>query len=330
MAGSFLESFLQLKKETVWGTPVGANVRVPVLSWDVQPSYDSHDSGMITGAAGQAAPLWGVKRVAGKATFEGGYGGQDQMWYGALGGVTAVSGAADPWVVRFTPSATIPSFTAEVGYGDIPTGKVFVFSGLKVNTLDFSWDASSGLSNMSVDLIGENEESTTTTGTTTTAATTTVTHEPIQVMSQVTTHNVGFGAYSAYCVRSGNIKVERFLSANRICVGSTTVKEPVPTQPMKVSGTFNVEFTDRVAYEAFVAHTVETVTQFKWTGTAANVHYIDIVMPKVVYTSALPPIQSGDVLVAPINWIAYGSAGSGATSEPINVTVATPVVSTAL
>ncbi len=330
MAGSFLESFLQMKKETTWGTPVPATVRTPMLSWDVQPSYDTYESQMVTGAAGAAAPVWGVKRVAGRATFEAGYGGQDQWWYGALGTVAAVSGAADPWVVRFTPSATIPSFSCEVGYGDVPTGKVFIFSGIKVNTLDFSFDVSQGFAQMAVDIIGENEESTTTTGSTVTSATTTVTHEPIQINSQITTGNIGTGAYSAYCIRSGNIKVERFLTANRICLGSSTVKEPVPTKPMKVSGTFNVEFIDRVAYEAFVAHTVNTSTQFKWTGTGSNVHTLDIVMPKLVYTSALPPIQQGDVLVAPINWIAYGTGGSGATSEPINVTTATPVVSTAL
>lgn len=321
MAGSFLESNLQMKKESVWGTPVAATVRVPVLTWDVQPSFDVYESQMITGAAGAPAPALGVKRVAGRVSFEAGYSGLDHVWYGILGAGSNTAGAADPFTNRYTPSASLPSFTAEVSYGDIPTGKVFIFSGMKFNTAEFAWDASQGFAQMNCDIICENEESTTTTGSTQTSATTTVTHEPIQILSQVTTNDIGVGASNAYCVRSGSIKIERFLTANRICVGSTTVKEPVPTQPMKVSGTFNVEFIDRTIYDAFVAQTEQTSTQFKWTGTGSNVHTIDIVFPKLKYTSALPPIQSGDVLVAPINWIAYGSAGSGATAEPLNVTV---------
>lgn len=325
MAGSYLESYFLIQKETGgWGTAISAAMTsLPFLTWDVQPAYDTHESGMITGAAGAAAPILGVKRVAGRMSVEAGFSGLDHIIYGVLG-AGSNPGITTPFKNRYTPSATTPSFTAHVGYGAVPDATHnMTYTGIKFNAVDLSFDAASGFMNVSCDVICRDEVSTATTGDVKGTIANTVVHSPIQIAdsASVVTLDIGVGASAAYCVRSGNIKIERFLTANRICLGSSTIKEPVPQQAMKVSGTFNVEFIDRTIYDAFIAQTVQTTTQLKWDNGTTGTHALDIVMPKVVYTSGLPPIQSGDVLVAPVNWIAYGSAGTGATAEPINVTV---------
>lgn len=323
MAGGYLDSFVRIQKETTWGTAVATGMfTIPTLTWDVNPAYDLYQSQMVTGAAGAPAPAFGVKRVAGRWTTEAGYNALDHMLYGVLGAGSNVSGATDPFLNRYTPATSLPSFTVHASYGNLPTGKVVEFQGVKINTLELTFDAAQGYMNAAADVIAEEAEHTTTTGVTagTVAATGAITHDPIIVTpsAYVSVLDIGIGSSLAYCVRSGSIKIERNLSANRICIGSDLIKEPVCTQPMKVSGTFNVEWLDLTILNALTQKTVHTTTNLKWDG---GTHSIDIIMPKVVYTSISTPIQQGDALISAVSWIAYGTAGSGATSEPINVSV---------
>lgn len=326
MAGGFLDSYVQIQKESAWGTAVTSGMfKIPTLTWDVNPAYDLYESQMVTGAAGQPAPAFGVKRVSGRWTTEAGYSALDHMLYGVLGGGSNPSGTA-PFLNRYTPASSLPSFTVHASYGDLPTGKVVQFEGCKINSLELSFDAAQGFMNAAVDIIAQECEHTTTTGVTagTVAATGAIVHDPIVVTpsAYVTTQDIGIGASAAYCMRSGSIKIERFLSANRICIGSDLIKEPVCTRPMKVSGTFNVEWLDLAILNALTQKTVHTSTQLKWDG---GTNSIDFVFPKLVYTSISTPIQQGDALVSAVSWLAYGTSGSGASAEPINVTVETPI-----
>lgn len=325
MPGSFLESYVQLQKESTWGTAVtSAMIKIPVLSFDVSPSYDIYRSQMVTGAAGAPAPTFGVKRVTGRLTAEGGYGGLDALCYGVLGAGSNVSGTG-PFVNRYTPSASMPSFTAHASYGNLPASKVIEYQGIKVNTLEFSFDAAQPFLGVAADLIGEDANSTGTTGTTPgSLAAVQPTHLPIQIQTaaSVTTLDIGAGASEAYCVRSGTIRIDRQLTTSRICLGVDTIKEPVPTVPMSVTGTFNIEWADLVAFDAFTTHVEHSTTQLEWTDGTYN---FDVVFPKLVYTAINTPIQQGDSLVSAITWEAYGSAGTGATSEPINITIDSPI-----
>ena len=326
MAGGYLDSYVQIQREVTWGTAVTTGMfKIPTLTWDVNPSYDLYQSQMVTGAAGAPAPAFGVKRVGGRWTLEAGYSGLDHIMLGVLGTGSNPSGTA-PFLNRYTPAASLPSFTVHASYGDLPTGKVVQFEGCKFNSVELSFDAAQGFMNVAVDVIAQEAEHTTTTGVTagTVAATGAIVHDPINVTpsAYVTTQDIGIGASAAYCLRSGTIKIERNLSANRICIGSDLIKEPVCTQPMRVSGTFNVEWLDLAVLNALTQKTVHTSTQLKWDG---GTNSIDFVWPKLVYTSISTPIQQGDALVSSVGWIAYGSAGTGATSEPMNVTIETPI-----
>lgn len=322
MAGSFLESYVALQKETTWGTAVVTGMtKIPTLSWDVNPAYDIHTSQMITGAAGESAPSFGVKRVAGRWTLEAGYSNLDHLFYGVLGAGSNVSGTG-PFVNRYTPAASLPSFTAHVSYGNVPTSKVIEFQGVKLNVVELSFDAAQGFMNVSADLLAEDTNSTGTTGTTAGTFLTAVAHNPVQVQpaASVTTLDIGIGASEAYCVRSGTIRIDRKMVASRICLGVDTIKEPVPTLPMEVTGTWVVEWesANLNTFDALVQKTVHTTSQLEWTDGTYN---IDFVFPKLVYTSISTPIQQGDALVSTVGWKAYGTAGTGATSEPMNVTI---------
>lgn len=322
MAGSFLESYVAFQKETTWGSAVvSAMNKIPVLTWDMNPAYDIYRSQMITGAAGSPAPAFGVKRVAGRMTMEAGYSNLDYALYGVLGSGSNTAGTG-PFTNRYVPTAAQPSFTVHASYGNVPTGTVVEFQGVKFNTVELSFDAAQGFMNVACDLLGEDVNHNTTSGVSPGTFATVVAHNPIQILpsTQVTTLDIGVGASKAYCVRSGTISVNRNLSANRICLGVDTVKEPVATVPMSVTGTFNVEWESLAlaGLDALTDKDVHTTAQLTWTD---GTYSFDLVMPKVVYTSISTPIQQGDALVSAISWEAYGTAGTGATSEPINVTM---------
>jgi hypothetical protein len=328
MAGSFLESYVQIQKEVTWGTAVTTGMfKIPTLSWDVNPAYDIYTSQMITGAAGESAPTFGVKRVAGRWTLEAGYGGMDHFMYGVLGSGSNVSGVG-PFLNRYVPSAAMPSFTCHASYGNVPTGKVIEFQGVKFSAVEMSGDATQGFMSVAADLLAEEALSTGTTGVTagTVAATGAITHNPIEIQpaGSVTTLDIGVGASEAYCVRAFNIRIDRQLSASRICLGVDTIKEPVPTVPMSVTGTFVVEWeaAHLNIFDALTLKTVHSTTQLKWT---AGTNSFDVVFPKLVYTSISTPIQQGDTLVSTLGWKAYGTAGTGATAEPLNVTIDSPI-----
>lgn len=331
MAGGYLDSYVQIQKQSTWDSAgssahvTSGMFKIPTLTWDVNPAYDIYESQMITGAAGASAPAFGVKRATGRWTLEAGYSGLDHIMYGILGAGSNPSGTA-PFLNRYTPSSSLPSFTIQASYGDLPTGKVVEFDGCKFNSVELSFDAAQGYMNVAVDVIARDAAHNTTTGVSagTVAATGTIVHDPINVTpsAYVTTQDIGIGASAAYCLRSGNIKIERFLTSNRICIGSDLIKEPVCTRPMKVSGTFNVEWLDLAVLNALTAKTVHTTTQLKWDG---GTNSIDFVFPKLVYTGISTPIQQGDALISAVSWIAYGTSGSAATSEPMNVTIETPI-----
>jgi hypothetical protein len=312
MAGSFLESWVQIEKEGTYGTAAVAGMtRFPTLSFDVNPAYDIYESQQIVGAAGASAPAFGVKRVTGRWGLEAGYNGLDYFLYGILGG-QASTGAGDPFTNTYTASSTLPSFTVQASYGDLLTGTVAQFEGLKFNTLEMAGDAAQGFINVSADVIAQDADHNDTTGVAAAVPTTTLAHEPINITPATTlvTFNIGIGAYSTYCVRAFTIRVERFLTANRICIGSSLIKEPVPAQPMKVSGSFTIEHLDFAPIDALTEQDVHTTTELEWDG---GTHTFDMTFPKLVYTGISTPIQSGDVLVSTINWIAYGT-GAG---EPV-------------
>lgn len=315
--------------EATWGTAKTSNMyKIPTLTWDTNPAYDLYQSQMVTGGAGAPAPAFGVKRVAGRWSAEAGYGALDHFLYSALGAGAAVSGAG-PYVNRYTAATSVPSLTVHASYGNLPASKVVEFQGVKINALEFSGDAAQGFININADLIGEDVAHNTTTGVTPGTITATITHEPILITpsAYVTTLDLGIGSSLAYCLRSFNFKIERNLSANRICIGSDLIKEPVATQPMRVSGVFNIEWLDLAPLNALTLQTVHSTTQLKWDG---GTHDVDIVFPKLVYTGISTPIQQGDALVSAISWVAYGSAGSGATSEPVNFTLTSPYNYTAI
>ena len=321
-SGSFLESYIAFRKESVYGTAVATDMhKIPVLTWDVNPQYDIYRSGMITGAAGASAPAFGVMRVAGRMTMEGGYSNIDHALLGVLGSGSNTAGTG-PYTNRYVPAASQPSFTVDASYGDVPTTKVVRFEGVKFSNMEMAFDAAQGFMNVSCDLLAETVNHTTTTGTTAGTYATVVAHNPIQVQpaSQLTALDIGVGSNEEYCVRAGTIRIDRALSANRICLGVDTIKEPVATAPMSVTGTFNVEWQSLAlaGLNAVTAKTVHTDVAMTWTDATYS---IAIVMPKVVYTAISTPIQQGDALVSTITWEAYGTGGSGATSEPINVTM---------
>ena len=329
-SGSFLESFTAWQKESVYGTAVSSDMhKIPILTWDVNPAYDIYTSGMITGAAGESAPAFGVKRIAGTMTLEGGYSNLNQVFLGVLGSsADTVADGTTPFLNTYTPSASQPSFTVDASYGDVPTTKIARFAGVKFNTVELSFDAAQGFMNVNCDLLAQSMNHGTDVGVALGTYTTTQTHYAIQVQpsANVTTLDMGIGdSVPTYCIRAGTIRIDRGLTANRVCLGIDTIAEPVATRPMSVTGTFTVEHQSAAfaTLNALTGKTVHTTTQLVWTD---GTYILDMMFPKVVYTNISIPIQQGDSLVQTVTWKAYGTvSGSATVSEPLTVNYTSPL-----
>jgi hypothetical protein len=245
----------------------------------------------------------------------------DWLLLGAMGSV-ATGAASSPFTNIYAPtvwSSTFPSFSIEVSKGDVPTGKVFQWVGAYVAGLTLNFSAS-GESTFSADIIAKDETSTAVTGATPEATAASVCTDIAILPNEVTTQDVGVGASAAYCIRSGQIQISTPYANDRPCLGAYAAKLPLPSGVGTVSGNFIVEFSDRLAYDAFVADTPQTTAQLSYTGPVfiATDHYVlNCFLNNIYYVKALGNIDGPGPVLAEIGFEAEGTSGSGTTSQPI-------------
>lgn len=322
--GSGLGSFIRVKKEGTPGTKAtGPYLQIPFTSESMNKVGRRASANNITSNRFRARTFLTGYDVGGTINGAITYENIDWLLLGALGTV-ATAASSTPFTNIYTPTTfaptTFPSFTVEVSKGDVPTGKVFYWTGARVSNLTLNFSAS-GESTYSADLVAFDELSTTTTGDDPVATPTTLTDICI-LPNEATTMDIGVNPLvgSYYCVRSAQIQIATPYANDRPCLGTYTAKMPLPSGVGTVSGNAIIEFADRAVYDAFKADTVQSTIQLTYTGpifTGATAYALNCFVNQAYYVKALGNIDGPGPVLAEVGWEAEGTAGSSTTSQPI-------------
>lgn len=137
------KSFLLIGKETVYGTPPAAcNAKCELLSHSFNANLGTIDDPSMTSTQlSRRAIGQGGQFVSGSVRVRLNYEGHEHIWRLLL--KTNAKTGTGPWVYTFKEAAdaTLASFTLDVGYGDVPTGKVTRFAGCFVTGFRISGQA---------------------------------------------------------------------------------------------------------------------------------------------------------------------------------------------
>lgn len=326
MAGR--SSTVHIKKEATYADtfPASGMYKIPFTSEGFDLLLETLEGQNITGSRAPSALYANGKKGVGTIAGQAVYTRLDHLIHGILGSVSTVDGTAGD-AGAFTNThvpgtGVLPSFAVQVSKGNIPASKVFQWYGMKVKALEFNW-ADRGPLNVSAELVGKDEISGTG-GEDPASSDVTLVEDPISVGSQMTTVDLGTGADDAYCLKTGRIRIEQALTEDDYCAGSDTPQEPDFDGFIRVTFEGTYKFTDRLIYNDMDART-DVALLFAWTspnlvvGGGSLYRKLDIRIPKAQYTQALPLIDTPGMVLARIRAVAYGTAGSAMTTQPIAI-----------
>lgn len=334
--GMGVQSYIQMHSETTYGT------KENVATYKKQGGYTTFSvaadtsflqSNAITANGAVAAVYPGAITFRGNMNGEAGYETLDQLLWGICGDVTqsVPTGAGGvAWDHWHEIDATPPSFTVQVSYGNLPSGKVWTFTGCYVESLELAWSAP-GIVTYTATLVPYAEEGTTG-GDTAQGTDATFTHRPITT-HQASVWNFGNDIDSGYCITGGRIALRRPIDNTRACIGSAAAKEPVITSLLEVDGSIDVEYFERDPFEEFLAQTLQTSGQLKFAGDAISgtstptLYYtLDMRLPQFYLLGpAVPIIDGPGILKASFGIRPFGVLGTGAAGTPDEVSTLQPI-----
>jgi hypothetical protein len=171
-------------------------------------------------------------------------------------GISQASNVADNEVVtvftkqfRFSDAVLEGLSIEKVIDPNLPTGKTLLYTGAKVNSMDFTLEVDQPL-NASCNLICKDEEleETPTTGLTSSTTELALFHHSVLTWDSI----------DISCkVVSFNITVNNNLSNDRHRLCERTVKQPIPSGKAEISGTITLEFDAATYWSAFNAQTTQ-------------------------------------------------------------------------
>ncbi len=322
MSGLGVDSKVRVKKEASYGAkPASGFTEHPIVSEGVNLEIEDEESPEITGGVA-VEDLFETKRaVAGPINIVGRYTHLDPWLYGVMGAVaeTTPGGGTLSRQKIYTPGSTLPSWSLEEIVGDIPTGKAFSYVGNFWNKLEITFN-DRGFMRLAIEVIGKDDISVDAGDTPATGPVLITDKAPI-LMKQATAWDMGTGAPTDYCVKSGRITIDRGLNNDDLCIGSSTPIQPSLLEKMKVDGEFVIKFKDRLIYNDY-RNRVEGVIDLIFIGAI-----IEGIIPYTFETSCnrvlygAPGgkafIDNPGQLTARVPFRTIGNAGSGMTMQPI-------------
>jgi hypothetical protein len=330
--GIGVDSYFRIAEESAWGTAETTNFyEVPVISGSVDLEIATIESEYIISGAARPDDSEGGRIVRGTIEFPLTYNLCDWFIQGVMGKWTKSTPSTgtntrDHWGELIT---TLTSYTFEISRGDIPTDKVFVYTGMKVDEVNITVP-DQGPGTLSATFIGETEDSAnggdddSVTGLTLASTILEVGAHELQAG-----WDVGPGAADTYCIRNFNLRIARGL-AERYCQGSKQTKEPLANDFATVDGSFDIEFDDRTVYDSFRAFTQETSGNLLYqspTETETSHNYeMEFALNNIRYLGPSAPVF-GDrgILVANCPFTGTGNGGTATDGTPDETSDRQPV-----
>lgn len=305
------ESWVTFIEESVYGTdPSGArDVNAYMISdgMKLNPS-NKHYPGMR--GPGRSKMFQGYKRVAGPVSLEMYYEGALPFLLKHAMGTVNTTGAG-PYVHEIQLASDLPvGFSMEINKADIPTGKVFLYEGCKVDTLALEF----GPEEMGILEVGILAQNRTTNVTATDAAPTFPPDEPV-----LYSH---FGASISVAgltlnIRRLAIQINNNLDKDRFFM-SRDISEPLRKGFREITGSGIVDFTDVQIPDALAAATEGDMTAIITDGTGILLFEGTVANnAKTIITDGEPVVNSEGVLELPFEFQFLSDAGT----EELEVTV---------
>lgn len=145
MPGLGHKSYVQFGgKETTYGTFVAPTKKLEVVSFNVSPTVGVIQDASLYGGQSRRALYQGGLNYKGTFTVRLNYEGLEQLFRAAFGSYTntVVSGVVADHIFR--EGSALDKYSMEVVVGDVPTGKCFRLTGVKVTGLTIKGSAGTG------------------------------------------------------------------------------------------------------------------------------------------------------------------------------------------
>ena len=283
---SGLNSYFGWSKEVTYGTVVTAATFAPFTSQTLTAGIDwapiLSDS-IIAGNLVRSKSLStaGPINISGNVTMDLPREGCAELLEFCFG--TDATTGSDPYTHTYAMAADLPSFTCAIGLPSNAAGVVheFQFEGCKVT--DFTLSVATG-ENVVLDM---------------TIAAETVSTQTAQTPSY---SSIEFFRYSSapytidaagVCVSDFSVSMNNGLNSSKMCLGQTTIDEPVQTAYRTGTVTATGTFEDLTEYAAFQAH---TTTAFVVTATEGT--DVLTITTQGEYRSGAAPTSNGTDLVS--------------------------------
>lgn len=307
--GLGINSWCSVKKEVTYGTNPGSPTSFLKL---IDESLNCDLSFQQLPAASQTDVRMykGNKRVQGDLQPEFHYEDAGLILQAGLGGVTT-TGPTDTAAFdhKFTFEDTLPSLSIQVSKGNIPSDKVFLYTGCKVDQLRLEWTGEDVL-RLRASLVCQNEAPNTAKEGTVSYATL-----PVYNYHLDTTFTTLCGV-SMPRVKSGSIIVNNALSKERFFVGNELIEEPCRDGKRIVEGTLLLEFEDLSAYTAYTTPTQGSLA-LKWDSNiiipdcASTTYKIQIALAGVYIKGETPKVTSAGIIELPLSFQMSTTPGAG-------------------
>lgn len=274
MPGFGHDCYIQIGRESVWGTDVAATRRFNVLSAELNAIRGKVRSNVLTGNRTRSAIYKGPQLGRAVIELEADFEGQLHLWdalqgtgtYGANGGT---SSGTNPYTWTFIQRALFNSYSMEL-VTNIPSGKADQLLGAKLNKLTFSGEV--GLDSPPCRIRTEWIGKAATTNVTPTGALSANAAQPIMpghistgTFDSGTSDAAGSDRLKSWEITVDNKLAERFY-------GADTIEEPLADEYADVSYKWTMEFTSKTAIDEYLSNAL-TAPAFKFASGSASLEF---------------------------------------------------------
>lgn len=314
MVGHGRDSWGSIVEEVTYGTSPGTGeTYFEIISESLKQEIDIKSRRSLRGVSDRKTTL-GNKVVGGDLALDLNFEGLGLLLKHAMGGYafaadTPVAGANTH---TFTLSDTLPTgLSIEISKGNIPSGDVFLYQGVKVNTLEFDLTPDE-IIQLTCGLIAQTE-------TADGAASGSPTYPSDLPVEWRYAGSLTLAGETTLDFEAGKIALDNMLR-RRFLMHDTT-REPDRDGRRKVTGEAVVEFEDLALYNKYVAGTTGTLA-LTYTSdefvTGATPYSMAITMPKIQLTG-LPPEVSGEGPIT-ITW-PFLSLHDGTSTDALTIAI---------
>lgn len=244
------KSYVQFGKETTYGTAVPATIRLEIVSWNVPQVISTIQDTSLFSAQSRRANYQGGSLWKGSFTVRMNYEGLEELFRAVHNNY--VANPVDGITLRdhvFKEQATLPSYTFEVVAGDIPTGKCFLYTGVKISDVTVRGSAGTGNDAMLMcdfTIIAKDCVS----NQTPTAGLTANAPFPVMFNNAVVTDDGTTDTADNIRLRSFTLTLAQPHTEDRFYLGSLNIDEPVRSDFLTATMQFSQEFVNRTQYDA--------------------------------------------------------------------------------